>query len=94
MYVCVVGEHDGVMKVTDWQKTYYAADSGIQSGATTVRADDDGTEYSKKYTYTSTTTTVTEDPAGEKCTHYMLLIASFYIGATCFITTCYTLYPH
>lgn len=61
--VCVGGEHDGAVKVTEWQKTYYTTDSGIQSGATTVRADDDGTEYSKKYTYT---TMVTENPAGEK----------------------------
>ncbi|KAK3533536.1 hypothetical protein QTP70_023322, partial [Hemibagrus guttatus] len=57
----VLGEHDGVMKVTEWQKTYYTTDSGIQSGATTVRTDDDGADYSKKYTYT--TTTVTENPA-------------------------------
>ncbi|XP_060797691.1 junction plakoglobin a isoform X2 [Neoarius graeffei] len=62
MMAMQMGEHDGVMKVADWQKTYYATDSGIQSGANTVHADD-GMEYSKKYTYTTTTTTVTEDPA-------------------------------
>lgn len=62
--VCVVGEHDGMVKVAEWQKTYYTTDSGIQSGATTVRTDDDGTEYNRKYTYTKTT--VTESPAGEK----------------------------
>lgn len=56
-----MGEREGVLKVTEWQKSYYAGDSGIQSGATTVRSDDDGTEYSsKKYTFT---TTVTENPA-------------------------------
>uniref|UniRef100_A0AAR2JSH8 Junction plakoglobin n=1 Tax=Pygocentrus nattereri TaxID=42514 RepID=A0AAR2JSH8_PYGNA len=56
-----MGEREGVVKVTEWQKTYYAGDSGIQSGATTVRSDDDGTEYStKKYTFT---TTVAENPA-------------------------------
>ena len=61
-----VGEREGLVKVTEWQKTYYAGDSGIQSGATTVRSDDDGTEYStKKYTYT---TTVTENPAGKQHT--------------------------
>ncbi|GAA6102447.1 junction plakoglobin a [Tachysurus ichikawai] len=60
MMAMQMGEHDGMMKVTEWQKTYYTADSGIQSGATTVRTDDDGTQYNKKYTYTST---VTENPA-------------------------------
>ncbi|XP_053491490.1 junction plakoglobin a isoform X2 [Ictalurus furcatus] len=60
MMAMQMGERDGAVKVTEWQKTYYTTDSGIQSGATTVRGDDDGTEYSKKYTYTST---VTEHPA-------------------------------
>lgn len=66
MCVCVVGERDGAVKVTEWQKTYYTTDSGIQSGATTVRGDDDGTEYSRKHTYTST---VIEHPAGEEHKH-------------------------
>ncbi|XP_048871074.1 junction plakoglobin-like [Brienomyrus brachyistius] len=57
-----MGEAEGAMKVTEWQQTYYTADSGIQSGATTVRGlmDDDPTDYSKKFTLT---TTVTETPA-------------------------------
>lgn len=52
------------MKVTEWQQTYYTGDSGIQSGATTVRGlmEDDPTDYTKKYTLT---TTVTEIPAGK-----------------------------
>ncbi|XP_064180535.1 junction plakoglobin a [Anguilla rostrata] len=55
-----MSETEGTVKVTGWQQTYYAEDSGIQSGATTVR-DDDGSEYSsKKYTVT---TTVIENPA-------------------------------
>lgn len=66
MWLCLVGERDGVVKVTEWQKTYYTTDSGIQSGATTVRTDDDGAEYSKKYTYT---TTVSETPAGKEHKH-------------------------
>lgn len=62
--VCVsVAEAPGAMKVTEWQQSYYGTDSGIQSGATTVRSDEDGTEYStKKITYT---TTFTENPAGK-----------------------------
>lgn len=65
--VCVclsVAEAPGTVKVTEWQQTYYGTDSGIQSGATTVRSDEEGTEYSnKKFTYA---TTFTENPAGEK----------------------------
>uniref|UniRef100_A0A8C7NTY9 Junction plakoglobin a n=1 Tax=Oncorhynchus mykiss TaxID=8022 RepID=A0A8C7NTY9_ONCMY len=49
--------------VKEWQQTYYAGDSGIQSGATTVRTDDDGTEYSTKQYSTVTTTVVSENPA-------------------------------
>ncbi|KAG7492439.1 hypothetical protein MATL_G00014360 [Megalops atlanticus] len=55
-----MSESEGTVKVQEWQQTYYAGDSGIQSGATTVR-DDDGSDYStKKYTVT---TTVIENPA-------------------------------
>uniref|UniRef100_A0A8C9VQZ2 Junction plakoglobin n=1 Tax=Scleropages formosus TaxID=113540 RepID=A0A8C9VQZ2_SCLFO len=64
-------EAEGTMKVTEWQKTIYSTDSGIQSGATTVRSfsDDDGLEHgSKKYTLT---TTVTEIPADVE-SQYML----------------------
>uniref|UniRef100_A0A673WJ08 Junction plakoglobin a n=1 Tax=Salmo trutta TaxID=8032 RepID=A0A673WJ08_SALTR len=53
----------GRVKVKEWQQTYYAGDSGIQSGATTVRTDDDGTEYSTKQYSTVTTTVVSENPA-------------------------------
>ncbi|KPP63025.1 junction plakoglobin-like [Scleropages formosus] len=66
-----VSEAEGTMKVTEWQKTIYSTDSGIQSGATTVRSfsDDDGLEHgSKKYTLT---TTVTEIPADVE-SQYML----------------------
>ncbi|XP_038834660.1 junction plakoglobin-like [Salvelinus namaycush] len=55
--------NDGRVKVKEWQQTYYAGDSGIQSGATTVRTDDDGTEYSTKQYRTVTTTVVSENPA-------------------------------
>ncbi|KAM9491278.1 LOW QUALITY PROTEIN: junction plakoglobin-like [Salvelinus alpinus] len=55
--------NDGRVKVKEWQQTYYAGDSGIQSGATTVRTDDDGTEYSTKQYSTVTTTVVSENPA-------------------------------
>lgn len=59
-----VSEADSVVKVAEWQQTYYASDSGIQSGATTVLDDESSTEYSgrKKYsgcTSTSTTTAPT-----------------------------------
>uniref|UniRef100_A0A8C7D397 Junction plakoglobin n=1 Tax=Oncorhynchus kisutch TaxID=8019 RepID=A0A8C7D397_ONCKI len=54
-----MNETEGSVKVAEWQQTYYAHDSGIQSGATTVR-DDEGTEYSaKKY---AVTTTLVENP--------------------------------
>ncbi|MGH0143366.1 UNVERIFIED_CONTAM: hypothetical protein FKN15_028146 [Acipenser sinensis] len=52
--------HDSVMKVSDWQS--YGYDSGIQSGVTTTAhslrgtADDGDSEYTKKYTTTTTTT--------------------------------------
>ncbi|KAI3360267.1 hypothetical protein L3Q82_014580, partial [Scortum barcoo] len=56
-----VSEADSVVKVAEWQQTYYASDSGIQSGATTVRDDESSTEYSgcKKYSGSTTTNTVT-----------------------------------
>lgn len=40
-----------MIKVAEWQQTYYASDSGIHSGATTVRDDESSTDYSgrKKY---------------------------------------------
>ncbi|XP_023277865.1 junction plakoglobin-like [Seriola lalandi dorsalis] len=56
-----MGELDsGTVKVTEWQRTMYGVDSGIQSGATTVR-DDDGDFNTSKH-YTMTTTVTTEQP--------------------------------
>ena len=62
-----MGEPEGLVKVSEWQQTYYAGDSGIQSGATTVR-DDEGTEYSTSKHYTVTTVTAAH-PAGNTHTH-------------------------
>lgn len=60
----VVSEADSVVKVAEWQQTYYASDSGIQSGATTVHDDESSTEYSGRKKYTgSTTTSTTTAPA-------------------------------
>ncbi|XP_077427192.1 junction plakoglobin a [Vanacampus margaritifer] len=57
----MMGELDsGVTKVTEWQETRYGIDSGIQSGANTVRDDDGDFSTSKQYTMT---TTVTTEPA-------------------------------
>ncbi|XP_076585200.1 junction plakoglobin a-like [Chaetodon auriga] len=56
-----MGEPDnGMVKVAEWQQRMYSVDSGIQSGATTVR-DDDG-EYTTSKQYTMTTTVTTEEP--------------------------------
>uniref|UniRef100_A0A9J8C7D8 Junction plakoglobin a n=1 Tax=Cyprinus carpio carpio TaxID=630221 RepID=A0A9J8C7D8_CYPCA len=56
-----VAEAPGTVKVTEWQQSYYGTDSGIQSGATTVRSDEGGREFStKNFTYS---TTFTENPA-------------------------------
>ncbi|XP_056891613.1 junction plakoglobin-like isoform X1 [Takifugu flavidus] len=56
-----MGERDaGVAKVAEWQHTMYGLDSGINSGATTVR-DDDG-EYTTSKHYTMTTTVTREEP--------------------------------
>lgn len=62
MLFCVaVGECDsGMAKVAEWQHTMYGLDSGINSGATTVR-DDDG-EYTTSKHYTMTTTVAREEP--------------------------------
>lgn len=56
-----VSEAESSVKVAEWQQTYYASDSGIQSGATTVR-DDEESECSKKYTVSGTT--VVESTSG------------------------------
>lgn len=58
-----VGEPDsGMVKVAEWQQTMYSVDSGIQSGATTVRDDDGDYTTSKHYTMT---TTVTQEAPGK-----------------------------
>lgn len=44
-----------MVKVTEWQQTMYGLDSGIQSGATTVRDDDREYTTSKHYTMTTVT---------------------------------------
>ncbi|RVE75755.1 hypothetical protein OJAV_G00001970 [Oryzias javanicus] len=46
----------GAVKVTEWQQTMYGLDSGIQSGATTVRDDDGDFTSSRHYTMTTTVT--------------------------------------
>ncbi|XP_034717296.1 junction plakoglobin a [Etheostoma cragini] len=48
----------GMAKVAEWQQTMYSVDSGIQSGATTVRDEDADYTTSKHYT---TTTTITSE---------------------------------
>ncbi|TNM97550.1 hypothetical protein fugu_015706 [Takifugu bimaculatus] len=62
-----MSEADSMMKVAEWQQTYYASDSGIHSGATTVRDDESSTDYSgrKKYTGSSTTPAANTAGAGE-----------------------------
>ncbi|XP_061535607.1 junction plakoglobin-like [Phycodurus eques] len=56
-----LGELDrGVTKVTEWQETRYGIDSGIESGANTIRDEDGDFGTSKQYTMT---TTVTTEPA-------------------------------
>ncbi|MED6273866.1 hypothetical protein CHARACLAT_010701 [Characodon lateralis] len=59
-----MGEMDsGMVKVQEWQQTIYGLDSGIQSGATTIR-DEDG-EYKSSKNYIKTTTITREEPALE-----------------------------
>ncbi len=43
-----MSEAEGAVKVEEWQQMFYALDSGIQSGANTIR-DEDESEFSKKY---------------------------------------------
>lgn len=61
LFVSVTVGDSGVTKVTEWQETRYGYDSGIQSGANTVRVDDGDLTTSKQYTMT---TTVTAEPPG------------------------------
>lgn len=58
-----VSEADSVVKVAEWQQTYYSSDSGIQSGATTVRDDESSTEYSGRKKYTSSSSAVSNSAA-------------------------------
>ncbi|MEQ2174984.1 hypothetical protein GOODEAATRI_013433 [Goodea atripinnis] len=57
-----------MVKVQEWQQTIYGLDSGIQSGATTIR--DEGGEYSNSKNYVKTTTITREEPALE--TQYIM----------------------
>lgn len=57
----------GMTRVKEWQQTTYGVDSGIQSGATTIR-DDDGEYTTTRYVKTSTITR--EEPELES--HYTL----------------------
>lgn len=57
LFLPAVNEADSVMKVAEWQQTYYASDSGIQSGATTVQDDESSTEYSGRQKYAGPTDT-------------------------------------
>ena len=57
-----MSEADSVVKVAEWQQTYYATDSGIQSGATTVLDDESSTEYSGRKKYSGSTTSATTVP--------------------------------
>ncbi|XP_057699524.1 junction plakoglobin a [Corythoichthys intestinalis] len=57
-----MGEMDrGVTKVTEWQETRYGIDSGIQSGANTIRDDDGDFTTTKQYTVTTSVTTEPPD---------------------------------
>lgn len=57
-----MGERDsGMVKVAEWQQSMYSTDSGIQSGATTVR-EDDGSDYTTSKYCTVTTTVSRENP--------------------------------
>ena len=63
-----MAEAEGRGRVEEWQSSY-VLDSGIQSGANTVR-DDDGAEYTKQYTVTTTTTTTNMGDLTEGTTHH------------------------
>lgn len=55
-----VGEMDsGSVRVKEWQQTMYGLDSGIQSGANTIRDDD---EILTSRHYTMTTTVMKDEP--------------------------------
>ncbi|XP_029365107.1 junction plakoglobin-like isoform X2 [Echeneis naucrates] len=62
-----MSEANSVVKVAEWQQTFYASDSGIQSGATTVQDDESSTEYSssKKYTISTAPTIASTGGGGD-----------------------------
>lgn len=64
LFLCFsVSEMDsGMVKVKEWNQSYYGHDSGIQSGATTIRDDDGDYKTTTRYV---TTTTVTKEQPGE-----------------------------
>lgn len=64
-FLSAVSEADSMMKVAEWQQTYYASDSGIHSGATTVRDDESSTDYSGRKKYSGSTTTAAALPAAK-----------------------------
>lgn len=71
LFRVAVGEPDsGVVKVAEWQQTLYGVDSGINSGATTVRDDDSEYITSKHYTMT---TSVREGPGKTTSNMHILL---------------------
>lgn len=63
MKMMQMSEADSVVKVAEWQQTYYSSDSGIQSGATTVRDDESSTEYSGRKKYTSSSSAASNSAA-------------------------------
>uniref|UniRef100_A0A672SU53 Junction plakoglobin n=1 Tax=Sinocyclocheilus grahami TaxID=75366 RepID=A0A672SU53_SINGR len=46
-------EAEGAVKVEEWQQTFYAPDSGIQSGATTIRDEDESESLSSTFNTTT-----------------------------------------
>ncbi|XP_034544825.1 junction plakoglobin a [Notolabrus celidotus] len=56
----------GITKVTEWQETRYGIDSGIQSGANTIRDEDGDFITTKNYTYTTVTTEQPDLDAGTR----------------------------
>ncbi|CAL1607072.1 unnamed protein product [Knipowitschia caucasica] len=54
---------DSVAKVSEWQQTYYTADSGIQSGATTLQ-DDESSSLPQPSSCSGDTAAGQEEPSG------------------------------
>uniref|UniRef100_A0A3Q3WD89 Uncharacterized protein n=1 Tax=Mola mola TaxID=94237 RepID=A0A3Q3WD89_MOLML len=90
LFRVAVGEPDsGVVKVAEWQQTLYGVDSGINSGATTVR--DDDSEYITSKHYTMTTSVMREGPDVENITRAQRVRAAMFPetveGATTILTS-------